>query len=148
MAAVLASGSGAVVSHSVAAALWGIRQAGSGRIDVTVPRSSPSTETIRKHCVCLPRDEVTVVEGIPVTTAARAVLDLAADKGGAAAETALREMEYLGIYGPVSLPALLGRYPRHKGTLIVREPDRVPRRPFLLVSNLREIARLDLLSNV
>jgi hypothetical protein len=29
-------------------------------------------------------------------------------------------MEYLGIYGPVSLPTLLERYPRHKGTPIVR----------------------------
>lgn len=29
-------------------------------------------------------------------------------------------MEYLGIYGPLSLPALLDRYPRHKGTEIAR----------------------------
>jgi hypothetical protein len=28
-------------------------------------------------------------------------------------------MEYLGIYGPVSLPSLLDRYPRHRGTKIV-----------------------------
>jgi hypothetical protein len=28
-------------------------------------------------------------------------------------------MEYLGIYGPVSLPALLERHPRHRGTPIV-----------------------------
>jgi hypothetical protein len=67
----------------------------------------------------LPEDEATVIEAIPVTTAARAVLDLAAEKEEAAAEAALREMEYLGIYGPVSLPVLLDRYPRHKGTPIV-----------------------------
>jgi hypothetical protein len=65
-------------------------------------------------------DERTVLDGIPVTSAARAVLDLAAAKGQAAAESALREMEYLGIYGPVSLPTLLERYPRHKGAPIVR----------------------------
>jgi very-short-patch-repair endonuclease len=119
MAAVLVSGTASVLSHGTAAALWGIRQAGSGRIDVTVPRSSPSTKVIRKHFVYLPADEVTVRDGIPVTSAARAVLDLAADKGEAAAESALREMEYLGIYGPVSLPALLERYPRHRGAPIV-----------------------------
>jgi very-short-patch-repair endonuclease len=68
----------------------------------------------------LPEDERTVLAGIPTTSAARAVLDLAAYKGAAAAESALREMEYLGVYGPVSLPALLERYPRHKGTPIVR----------------------------
>jgi hypothetical protein len=68
----------------------------------------------------LPDDERTVLAGIPTTSAARAVLDLAAAKGAAVAETALREMEYLRIYGPVSLPALLARYPRHRGTPIVR----------------------------
>jgi very-short-patch-repair endonuclease len=68
----------------------------------------------------LPDDERTVLAGIPTTSAARAVLDLAAVKGEAAAESALREKEYLGIYGPVSLPTLLERYPRHKGTPIVR----------------------------
>ncbi len=84
-----------------------------------VPRKSRSQRAIRRHFGALPVDEVTIHDGIPVTSAARAVLDLAADKGRAAAETALREMEYLGIYGPVSLPALLERYPRHRGTRIV-----------------------------
>jgi very-short-patch-repair endonuclease len=119
MAAVLVSGPGTVLSYGAATALWGIWKTGSGRIDVTVPRSSPSTKTIRKHKAWLPTDEVAIVDGIPVTSAARAVLDLAADKGEAAAETALREMEYLGIYGPLSLPALLERHPRHRGTPIV-----------------------------
>jgi hypothetical protein len=40
-------------------------------------------------------------------------------KGEAAAESALREMEYLGIHGPVSLSVLLERYPRHRGTPVV-----------------------------
>jgi hypothetical protein len=120
MAAVLVSGPEAVLSHSSAAALWGIRGSGSGRIHVTIPRSSPSTKSVRKHFACLPEDEREVVDGIPVTSAARAVLDLAGDKGETAAEAALREIEYLGIYGDVSLPVLLGRYPRHRGTPVVR----------------------------
>jgi very-short-patch-repair endonuclease len=120
MAAVLASGPDAVLSHAAAAALWGIWKPGSGRIDVTVPRSSPSTKTIRKHCIRLAADELATVGGIPVTSAARAVLDLAAEKGETTAEAALREMEYLRIYGPVSLPVLLDRYPRHRGTAIVQ----------------------------
>jgi very-short-patch-repair endonuclease len=69
----------------------------------------------------LPDDEREVVAGIPVTSAARAVLDLAGEKGEAAAESALREMEYLRIYGAVSLPVLLGRYPKHRGTPVCRE---------------------------
>ena len=115
MAAVLASGSGAVLSHRSATALWGISGSGAGKVHVTVPRKSRSQRSIKRHFGALPVDEVTIRDGIPVTSAARAVLDLAADKGEAAAESALREMEYLGIYGPVSIPALLTRYPHHRG---------------------------------
>jgi very-short-patch-repair endonuclease len=120
MAAVLASGEGAVLSHQTASALWGIWGSGTGVVHVTVPRKTRSQGSISRHFGVLPTDEVTVRDGIPVTSAARAVLDLAGDKGEAAAETALREMEYLGIYGNVSLPALLERYPRHRGAGIVR----------------------------
>jgi hypothetical protein len=119
MAAVLASGPGAVLSHRPATALWGIWGSGAGEAHVTVPRKTRSQRSIRRHFAVLPKDEVTVLDGIPVTSAARTVLDLAADKGEAAAESALREMEYLGIYGPLSLPSLLERYPRHRGTPIV-----------------------------
>lgn len=119
MAAVLASGPGAVLSHRSATALWGIWGSGAGEIHVTVPRKSRSQRSIRRHFGTLPSDEVTIRDGIPVTSAARTVLDLAADKGEAAAESALREAEYLGIYGPLSIPALLARYPRHRGSAIV-----------------------------
>jgi len=90
-----------------------------GEAHVIVPRHTRSQPSIRRHFGVLPPDEVEVRDGIPVTSAARSVLDLAADKGEAAAESALREMEYLRIYGAVSLPALLERYPRHRGAVIV-----------------------------
>jgi very-short-patch-repair endonuclease len=120
MAAVLASGEGAVLSHASAAGLWGIWGSGAGETHVTVPRKTRSGRSIRRHFSVLPDDERTVVDGIQTTSAARAVLDLAAAKGAAAAESALREMEYLRIYGPVSLPTLLERHPRHGGSPIVR----------------------------
>jgi len=120
MGAVLASGPGAVLSHQTAAGLWGIWGSGAGETHVTVPRKTRSQRSVRRHFSMLPDDERTVLASIPTTSAARAVLDLAAQKGEAAAESALREMEYLGIYGPVSLPTLLERSPRHKGTPIVR----------------------------
>jgi hypothetical protein len=119
MAAVLASGDGAVLSHRSATALFGIRGSGTGEAHVTVPRKSRSQWSIRRHFSMLPDDEREVVAGIPATSAARAVLDLAGEKGEVAAEAALREMEYLGIYGRVSLPVLLERYPRHRGAGIV-----------------------------
>jgi hypothetical protein len=115
MAAVLASGDGAVLSHRSATALFGAWGSGAGEIHVTVPRKVRSQRPIRRHFSLLPPDERTVVDGIPVTSAARAVLDLAGEKGEAAAESALRELEYLGVYGDVSLPALIKRHPRHPG---------------------------------
>jgi hypothetical protein len=115
MAAVLACGDGAVLSHRTAAAAWGIWGSGSGAVHVTVPRKSRSRRSIRRHFSVLPDDEREVVDGIPATAASRAILDLAGEEGEAAAEAALREAEYLGIYGRVSLPALLDRYPKHPG---------------------------------
>jgi very-short-patch-repair endonuclease len=121
MAAVLASGDGAVLSHRSATALFGIWGSGAGEIHVTVPRKSRSTRSIHRHFSKLPRDERGTVDGIPTTSAARAVLDLAVEGGEAAAESALREAEYLGIYGEVSLPALLERHPNHLGAQACHE---------------------------
>jgi very-short-patch-repair endonuclease len=121
MAAVLASGDGAVLSHRSATALYGAWGSGAGEIHVTVPRKLRSTRAIRRHFSVLPDDEVAIVDGIPTTSASRAVLDLAAEKGEAAAESALRELEYLGIYGAVSLSALIARHPNHTGGRACRE---------------------------
>jgi very-short-patch-repair endonuclease len=79
MAAVLACGEGAVLSHGAAAALHGIRKWHGGRIDVSVPRESPiSRPGIRthRHPGLRPAD-VTVVDGIPVTSVSRTLLGLA-----------------------------------------------------------------------
>lgn len=86
-----------------------------------MPRKLRSQPPIRRHFSALPADECEIVDGIRTTSAARAVLDLAGEKGEAAAESALRELEYLGIYGKVSLPTLLARHPKHPGVQACRE---------------------------
>jgi len=68
MAAVLAGGDAAVLSHQSAAALWGVRQSRSGRVPVTAPRHRRSRGRIALHQGQLPEDEVTTHRGIPVTT--------------------------------------------------------------------------------
>ncbi len=120
MAAVLASGPGAVLSHASAAGLWGIWGSGAGETQVTVPRKTRSQRSIHRHFSLLPDDEREFVDGIPVTSAARTVLDLAGERGTGPAEAALREMEYLRIYGAVSLPVLIERHSNHRGSTIVR----------------------------
>jgi very-short-patch-repair endonuclease len=121
LAAVLASGSEAVLSHRSGAALWGIRSAGSHAIEVAVPRTScQRAAAIRRHYLRLRPDEWTVLDAIPVTTASRTIFDLAASAGPDVAEAALRQAEYLRLAHPVSLPVLLDRYPRHRGVRAIR----------------------------
>jgi very-short-patch-repair endonuclease len=120
MAAVLASGLGAVLSYRAAAALWGIRSPSSGAIDVTVPHRSRSSSRIRRHLASLPADEVTTRHGIPVTTVPRTVFDLATIMRPEAVEAALRESEYLQLHDRLSLPHLLERYPGRRGSRAVR----------------------------
>jgi|SRR6188474_418694 len=79
MAAVLASGPGAVLSHGSAMELWGMR---GSRGDIEVLRHSGGVHRrrpgIRLHQTrSLPENHVTVEQGIPVTTPERALLDMA-----------------------------------------------------------------------
>jgi hypothetical protein len=120
MAAVLACGPHAVLSHRSAAAHWGLREH-RGPIDVTAPSKSKSRGTIRRHCAIVPADELTVERGIPVTTVPRTIFDLAANAGVDVAEQALRESEYLRLHDRLSLPDLLERYPGRPGSRAVRE---------------------------
>lgn len=120
MAAVLSSGPGAVLSHRSAVALWGIRSSRAGPIQVTVPIKGRSTKLVRRHYVVLPSDEVTVHEGIPVTTVPRTVLDLAAGSSVDEVEVAIRQVEFLRLYDHLSLPDLIQRHPGRRGTARVR----------------------------
>lgn len=120
MAAVLASGPDAVLSHRSAAALWGLRGYSDGAVHVAVPHKSTSTRQIRRHYSLIPEDERAVKEGIPVTSAARTLFDLAATEDAEALQTMLREMEYLQLWGRLSLPDLLKRYPRKRGARNIR----------------------------
>jgi very-short-patch-repair endonuclease len=82
MAAVLACGPKAALSHRSAAALWGFgKEAVGGPIDVTVRGRFESRRTgVRARSrPQLPAEDVLVVDGIPVTSPARTLLDEAAE---------------------------------------------------------------------
>jgi hypothetical protein len=79
MAAVLACGEGAVLSHGSAAALWGLLRPIGGPIDVTVPTRGGRRhrQGIRLHrCASLRSDQVISHLNIPVTTPARTIADI------------------------------------------------------------------------
>jgi Transcriptional regulator, AbiEi antitoxin len=121
MAAVLACGPGAVLSHRSAAALWGIRDPSSWAIEVTTSTKSRSRGSIQRHFAMLPADEVMTHLGIPVTTVPRTLFDLAAVSSVDEVEHALRESEYLRLYHRLSLPDLLERYPGRRGSPAIGE---------------------------
>jgi very-short-patch-repair endonuclease len=77
MAAVLAYGPDAVLSHRSAAAHWDIGP-GFWKIEVTVPQSRRSRKGTRAHQATLHPDDITIHDGIPITSVARTILDLAA----------------------------------------------------------------------
>jgi very-short-patch-repair endonuclease len=120
MAAVLASGPEAVLSHWSAAALWMIRPTSRTRIDVTVSHRSRSSPSIRRHVSQVPEDERTVEEGIPVTSVPRTIFDLAATAPVDVVKNLLRESEYLHLYDRLSLWDLVERYPGKRGVRKVR----------------------------
>jgi Transcriptional regulator, AbiEi antitoxin len=115
MAAVLAGGNGAVLSHRSAAQLWGLIAGFSGPIHLTVPtkRTRPAVLLHRSN---VPDDERTEVEGIPVTTVPRTILDCAATMTERQLERLINEADVLRLYDRLSIPTLLHRYPRRPGS--------------------------------
>ncbi len=79
MAAVLACGPEAVLSHRAAVALWELRPTPGGAIDVTIPgRTRRGQAGIRVHGVRALHDQDRAeVHGIPVTSVHRTLLDYA-----------------------------------------------------------------------
>src|SRR5256885_7701754 len=110
MAAVLACGNAALLSHESAAQLWGIRKPGNpsmggirerspSQIDVSVPgTASRRRNGIRTHrCSQLPHTDQTRRDRIPVTTPPRTLIDLATQLQGGLLEAAINEADKLGL---------------------------------------------------
>jgi very-short-patch-repair endonuclease len=119
MAAVLAYGPGAVLSHRPGGAHWEIVR-DRGPCEITVAKARRPRPGIRVHQARLPADEVTIHEGIPVTTVPRTLFDLAAVVPPRELERAINEAEVLRLWDELSLDHLLDRYPRHKGNRSIR----------------------------
>src|SRR3954454_21738648 len=134
MAAVLAAGPGAVLSHHSAAELWALRWMARRLHSVTVARHV-RVPTIEAHHVTLPADEITTVRGIPVTTVPRTILDLAATSREAEVARLINEAEVKQLWDELSLWDLLARSPRRAGTKTLRRvladrPAGVPKNVF------------------
>ncbi|MGQ0519719.1 MAG: DUF559 domain-containing protein [Actinomycetota bacterium] len=106
MIAVLDAGPGAVVSHGSAAALWGLPGFSFSTHHVSRPRSRSRCEAlvaVVHHPRFLPASHVTDRHGIPVTTLARTLFDLA---GGVHPARLDRLVETVVGRSPSILPTL------------------------------------------
>lgn len=97
MAAVLACGPGAALSHGSAADLWGFGSEQRGPIDVSVPATRRSRlRGIRIHRrAASVMDDVTVHEGIPLTVPVRTLVDQATYLSPMQLERAVNEADKL-----------------------------------------------------
>jgi very-short-patch-repair endonuclease len=123
MAAVLACGGMAVLSYASAGALWAVWPTRSGgMVEVSIAGGRrPRIPGVRVHRLReLRPDEVTVLQGIPVTTAARTLLDLAGRAPRRDLERALARALRESLVTRSELETLLGRYPARAGTQPVR----------------------------
>jgi very-short-patch-repair endonuclease len=99
MAAVLACGEGAVLSHRSAAELWGLLKVGNGPIDVTVPGAAGRKHHrgIRLHRSPSVLSASTIHNAIAVTTPARTIADLRRTATKDDLGRAIREAEFQGL---------------------------------------------------
>jgi very-short-patch-repair endonuclease len=117
LAAVLACGPGAVLSHRSAASWWGLLATASARSDVTVRHGRHAIPGVAVHQArSLDARDTTTHEGIPTTTIARTLLDLAATVRADRLERALAQAERLQLYDHRAITDVIARTNGHRGT--------------------------------
>lgn len=115
MAAVLSCGEGAVLSHRSAAAAWRLRPY-SGEPELTVPRSGGRRrDGVRTYRARLADSERTVHHGLPVTTVARTLLDLAAVVPPHHLRRAVERAEQRELFDLRQVERVLDAHPRRAG---------------------------------
>jgi hypothetical protein len=120
LAAVMAVGSRAVLSHRSAADLWEIRQNATW-IEVTTPCAGQRLSGIRLHRTrMLEPQDFTVRGGIPVTSLARTLLDLGAVVKTAELLNAIDRAERLGLFDLSAVVEVLERAKGRRGARALR----------------------------
>jgi hypothetical protein len=110
----------AVVSHVSAAVLHGLRVWGIplNRVDITRPRRRSGARQgnrVHVHCAPLDADEIGLVEGVPVTSVPRTVVDVARTAGFEQAVVVADSALGAGLAGTAQLAAALARRSRWPG---------------------------------
>jgi very-short-patch-repair endonuclease len=137
MAAVLACGDEALLSHRSAAAAWGLRETSRARWDITTPRRGRrSLPGMDLHTArSLAPDDATVLRGIPITSVPRTLVDLAAVLSADALERVVHQAEVLRLLDVAAVGAVLARSAGRRGTgrlrVLLAQPSPGPTRSAL-----------------
>jgi very-short-patch-repair endonuclease len=120
-AAVLAGGPDAVLSHESAGVLWKMVERWQRPFHVTAS-TDRRIHGIKVHrAQTLTPADITVQEGIPITTPARTALDLAPGRTTAALTRAVNDSRHAGYLHPAALNELLDRSAGQRGVKALRE---------------------------
>ena len=121
LAAVLACGEGAVLSHTSAAVHWGLLTYDPPQPHVTAPASKAGAPGIRLHRTrSLDARDATTHRGIPITTLARTLLDVAATAPRNHLEHALGQALRNELYDQRAIRDVLQRHRGRRGAKALR----------------------------
>ncbi len=138
LAAVLACGDRAVLSHRSAACLWGLARPRRGPIDVTNPRGSHGPAGIHLHRSKLAEDERAVEARIPITSVPRTLLDLAEVLDEDGLRRAFEEADRLKLLRMPELERVCAQAGRRKGLPALRRLIDAARAPVTTRSPLED----------
>jgi very-short-patch-repair endonuclease len=114
MAAVLAYGPDAVLSHRSAAAHWDMGP-GVWKIEVTTPHFRRRRKGTRAHQATLHPEDITIRDGVPITSVARTILDLASQLSQDRLTNLIEEADRKRLFDLEALDRAIARRPHAPG---------------------------------
>jgi len=123
MVATLGWGDGCAISHLAAAPLWRLAPFDPGPVELTVPRHRRRAAPGTVHQNALPPVDVTVLDGIPVTTPARTLIDVSSVVPSETVEEALDDALRRGLVTRARLRWRVEQLarPGRPGVTVIRE---------------------------
>ena len=119
--AVLAIGPDAFAFGRSAAGVWDVRADNRATVDVGAPRKVRARPGICVHHVMLEARDLTTVDGLPVTSLARTMLDLAAELPTHQVTRALEQADKLDLLDADAIDEICARTNGHRGTKRLRD---------------------------
>jgi very-short-patch-repair endonuclease len=139
-AAVLACGGpgAALLAFRAAAAPWDLMPMPSGAIDVITVRRSGSRPGIRVHRTKLAPEDVTQIDGLPLTTPTRTLIDLSDQLSPHRLQRVLHRAEILRLLDVNAIHARLAALPGRRSRTLLKALATLQRGPDVTRSELEE----------